>query len=345
MLDLNSFKKIMDSLFVTKDLYKFCFDKEIQNSLNYLSSKEALLSIEKDPYWPKWNSPWWHMSLLHEMNETKKIPDKVILKMITALNNLPIQYFPIYDNDLPININKIKDTSCHCALGNMYQIIHAYGVDVDKELPWIKPWFFKYQMLDGGLNCDEKAYHQTEECPSSMVGTIAAFEAVLLNITRIRTAEEIKFLDKGAQFLLGRQLMFGSKTRHNAEEQESEKKWLLPCFPRFYHYDVLRGLNALLNWSLICQKEIPLASISPVTLYLVEQFSDGLIRNLRLSYIAEGSYLFDSEEKMNLRTNAELFPLLKETSMVGNISPYLSEQWNACKSKINLLLEKNLILN
>ena len=184
MLDLNSFKKIMDSLFISKDFYEFSFDKEIQASLDYLSSNNALLSIEKDPYWPKWNSPWWHMSLLHEMNETKKIPEKVILKMIIALNNLPIQYFPIYEEELPKNINKIRDTSCQCALGNMYQIIHKYGIDVDKELPWIKPWFYKYQMQDGGLNCDEKAYHQTDECPSSMVGTIAAFEAILLNQTR-----------------------------------------------------------------------------------------------------------------------------------------------------------------
>jgi len=39
MLDLNSFKKIMDSLFISKDFYEFSFDKEIQASLDYLSSK------------------------------------------------------------------------------------------------------------------------------------------------------------------------------------------------------------------------------------------------------------------------------------------------------------------
>ncbi len=66
---------------------------------------------------------------------------------------------------------------------------------------------------------------------------------------------------------------------------------------------------------------------------------------LRLSYEAEGSYLFDYEKKVNIRTNAELFPLLKETSKIGNISPFLSKQWNECKSKINLLLDRNLIFN
>jgi len=31
----------------------------IEKSRSYLSSSEALQSIERDPYWPKWSSPWW----------------------------------------------------------------------------------------------------------------------------------------------------------------------------------------------------------------------------------------------------------------------------------------------
>ena len=51
------------------------------------------------------------------------------------------------------------------------QIIAACGVEVDRALPWARPWFVRYQMSDGGLNCDSDAYLVTDECPSSMVGT------------------------------------------------------------------------------------------------------------------------------------------------------------------------------
>jgi len=40
----------------------------VKKSRSYLSTLPALQSIERDPYWPKWDSPWWHMVLLHEMD-------------------------------------------------------------------------------------------------------------------------------------------------------------------------------------------------------------------------------------------------------------------------------------
>ena len=68
------------------------------------------------------------------------------------------------------------------------QVLAACGVDVERALPWVKPWFVRYQMADGGLNCDETAYPSTDECPSSMVGTVAPFEAMLLGATGRRAA-------------------------------------------------------------------------------------------------------------------------------------------------------------
>ncbi len=98
-------------------------------------------------------------------------------------------------------------------------------------------------MADGGLNCDNDAYLIKDEVPSSMVGTIAAFEAVLLYTPREWTTEERTFLEKGAQFLIKRKLMLGSDTKHNASERKSAEDWMKLCFPRLYLYDVLRGLN------------------------------------------------------------------------------------------------------
>jgi hypothetical protein len=57
-------------------------------------------------------------------------------------------------------------------------------------------------MRDGGLNCDETAYLVEDECPSSMVGTVAGFEAML----RRGPGD---FVDRAAGFLVGRRLVRG----------------------------------------------------------------------------------------------------------------------------------------
>ena len=161
-------------------------------------------------------------------------------------------------------LDPYRDSPCHCQLGNAYQVLAAWGVDVDTELPWIRPWLLRYQMADGGMNCDNDAYLVSDESPSSMVGTIAAFEAMFLYTPRPWTSEEKNFIDHGARFLIERQLMYGSKTKYNASERESAENWMKLCFPRFYLYDVLRGLNALLLWGEKTNQKIPREAYSAV---------------------------------------------------------------------------------
>jgi hypothetical protein len=63
---LETLKRIAHS---TPPVVEKDYDKDlVKSSSDYLQSDEALESIEKDPYWPKWNSPWWHMLLLHEID-------------------------------------------------------------------------------------------------------------------------------------------------------------------------------------------------------------------------------------------------------------------------------------
>jgi len=297
----------------------------VESSVHYLGSPAALASLEQDPYWPKWDSPWWHMLTLHEMGETKSIPPQAVEAMIASLSRIPLKIFPILPGDMPEGLNLTRHTSCHCAVGCMYQILHAYGVDVDARLPWMRPWFLRYQMADGGLTCDNGAYLVQHECPSSMVGTIAPFEAVLLCTDRPYTPQEIDFLDRAAQFLIDRQLMKGSHTVTNAEERLDEPKWLKPCLPRFYLYDVIRGLMALLRWAEIRQKLIPRDAIAPVMDYLSDHFPDGQIRLERLSYAGVGSLNRDGGDWK--RGEAALFPLLEEVSQVGHVSPVLTRDW------------------
>jgi len=312
------------------------FDTEIQDSLRYLNSESAAQSLEADPYWPKWDSPWWHMLLLHEMGETKSIPEKIIRAHIAALDKMPLKIFPIQPGEMPLNIDPYRETPCHCQLGNVYQVLAAWGVDVDKELPWIRPWFLRYQMADGGMSCDNEAYLVKDEVPSSMVGTISAFEAVLLYTPRPWTPEEKSFLDRGAQFLIGRKLMHGSSTKHNAEERESAEKWLKLCFPRFYLYDVLRGLTALLVWSEKTKQSIPMEAIRNVVDYLSERFPDGKIQCERYSFDGVGTILPAPMGEWIRGQSATFFPLLAKTSALNEESPFLSKQWADVKQLIDM---------
>jgi hypothetical protein len=306
----------------------------LQNSIDYLNSSNALKTVEADPYWPKWDSPWWHMLLLHEIGETNRIPERIIRSYIASLNRIPLKIFPIHSHEMPSDVDPYRGSPCHCQIGNVYQVLAKWGVDVDRELPWIRPWFLRYQMADGGLNCDNEAYLVKDEVPSSMVGTIAAFEAVLLHTPREWTPEEINFLNKGAEFLIGRKLMLGSDTRHNAIERKSAENWTKLCFPRYYLYDILRGLNSLLLWSEKTNQPVPKESIQDAVAFLKNQFPDGNIKIGRHSYDGTGTNLQSESGEWIRRQPATFFPLLQEVSEIGSISPFLSKQWTEAKKRI-----------
>jgi len=301
-------------------------------SLAYLASDEALVHLAASNYWPKWHSPWWHMLLLHEMGETSRIPEIIILRFITTINAYRVKIFPVHAYEMPADADPYRHIACHCQLGHVYQVLAAWGIDVDVEIPWIRPWFLKYQMADGGLNCDSDAYLVAGACPSSMVGTIAAFEAVLFYTRRPWTAAEIAFLDRGADFLVNRKLMLGSDTAHNAAERASAPDWLSLCFPRFYFYDVLRGLHALLAWSEATKRAVPRAAVANVVQHLESRHAGGVARIERQAFAGAGTIAQLADGSWNHeRKPATHFPLLDALSVIGDVSPYLSRQWAACR--------------
>jgi hypothetical protein len=306
----------------------------LDSSLRYLASDEARESLAADPYWPKWDSPWWHMMLLHELGETKRIPAAAIRGLVDSLNRVPLKIFPIHAHEFPAGLDRQRHALCHCQLGNAYQLLATYGVNVDEELPWIRPWFLRYQMEDGGMNCDSEAYLVEGECPSSMVGLIAAFEAVLLFTPRAWTAEEENFLERGAKFLMDRKLTLGSPSKHNADEREQARAWPKLCFPRFYLYDVLRGLNALTLWAEKTNRAIPRDAIAAVVAYLEEQFPDGVVRKQRYSFEGVGTTIRNASGEWLRRQPATFFPLLREVSEVGSVSPILTKEWERVRARL-----------
>lgn len=310
-------------------------DELIATSVRYLDSDAAARSLEADVYWPKWDSPWWHMLLLFELGEARRIPPRITRQMVDGLNALPLHIFPIHPEDSPPGTDPYRDSSCHCALGSIHQVLTACGVDVAAALPWIEPWFARYQMADGGASCDGAAY-LSGECASSMVATIAPFEAMLA-----RPASD--FALAAAAFLIERRLMNGSPSRHNAEERDAAPAWLLPCFPRFYFYDVLRGLTALVRWAEQHDRSLPLAAVSGVVAHLVAAFPDGAIVLQRRSYAGMPT-MAKVDDAWVRGQPASMFPLLEAASALGRRCSVLTRQWSAARRGLQNLVEAGRII-
>jgi hypothetical protein len=227
-------------------------------------------------------------------------------------------------------------STCHCALGCIDQLLAACGVDVDRALPWIAPWYQRYQMADGGYNCDESAYLVSDECPSSMVGTIAPFEAM------IRRGPS-NTCDRAAGFLIGRELWHGSSTLHNEDERTAAKSWTELCFPRLYFYDVLRGASALLRWATAQSRTIPLRAIAPVAVDLVSRFPDGIVNIGRVAFEGKTTLAFDAGAWR--RRPAMVGSLLALASGEGAASPALTRAWSRTRRELLALIDGGQIQN
>lgn len=304
----------------------------MKNSLAYLSSQAALQSIERDPYWPKWNSPWWHMLLLYEMGLTKEIPEAVFLKMVEILKTHYLPIFPIQAEECPHGTDPFRQIACHCAVGSIYQVLFAYGIDVDRELPWIRPWFLKYQLPDGGLNCDEKAY--TKLSPkSSIVTTMPCLEAILFCRNHALTLEETRFLDKGANYLVKQKLF-----RKVSTGEVIDKDWLEIRFPRFYDYDFLRGFYFLEKWRKLSGFKIPDELVDEVEELVSKQMSDDCIKLKRYNLFDRRSYNPTVEGTWSWGQASEL-ELMKAVSFFGSHCLPLTKQWNEVKPKLASVIE------
>src|SRR5437588_4760233 len=120
------------------------YQAEVQSSVDYLSSLEALSNLERDPYWPKWDSPWWHILTLHQMGLSEKVPPAAARKHaeVNAANYIsaffPEEFPPEPD---PASWSRatrgqsLRDPPCFCSLGSLFQMLHGCGISLDAHVP------------------------------------------------------------------------------------------------------------------------------------------------------------------------------------------------------------------
>jgi hypothetical protein len=293
-------------------------ERWIAASTAYLSSSRAKESLARDPYWPKWDSPWWHLTLLFELDRADAVPKEAAEAMLAAIEAKYLRFFPNPREPLPAGKDPRRDALCHCAVGNIVQALAACGLDVDSRAPWLRAWLLHYQLPDGGLNCDEKPYEKGGA--SSIQSTLPALEAVLGAGRELTPAEEL-YVDRGAEYLIERRL-----AHRRGDGRLMDASFLKVCFPRFYDYDVLRGLSFLARWSRARGTIVPRESVADALSALAARFPDGKVRVERPGLEGTDSIFLGADGAWSTG-DAKDFPLLDSVRRPGQVSDVLTRRW------------------
>jgi hypothetical protein len=94
-----------------------------------------------------------------------------------------------------------------------------------------------------------------------------------------------------------------------------DPEWLKPIFPRFFEYDVLRGMSYLVAWAERRQQPVPREVLQEGLRLLEEWICDDQVRI--------GTQVFGERG----RWESDTFPLLDLVGSVGTISPYLYREY------------------
>lgn len=307
----------------------------IQETLEFMASPEGLLRLERDPYWPKWDSPWWRLTALHELGAAGHAGTEPIDGLIRSAAARWIQHFPRTEEELPDGVDPYHDIACFCAIGTFDQLVVACGQNTDQRVPWLRGWYRRYQLPDGGYNCDDTAYRRPRP-RSSIVSTVPPLEALLARADRSEFESEV--LDRGAEYLLKRHLVRSLSQNMRIIDDA----WLVPAFPRFYEYDVLRGLRYVVRWAEARRKPLPLHAIAEVFESLSTWFQDGQTPPRRAASTEKSTLRCNDEGEWG-RGPAQLFPLLDAITAPAVALDFLRAEWLGVVEGLERLTDAGLI--
>lgn len=298
-------------------------DPEVVALLADLASDATERSLRDDPYWPKWSSPWWKLLLLHEVGLGHLAPRAAVDALVRAINEKYLAFFPFTEDQVPPGTDGHRDIMCHCALGCVSTLLRASGRDVEATIPWSRGWFLRYQLPDGGLNCDEAVY--VRDTPrSSVVSTVPTLEAVLDK--PVRSPGETAFIARGARYLLDRKL--GTVSRSTGAP--IEPSWLEPIFPRFYFFDVLRGLSFVTRWALDAGTALPAHALAAPLAALAHRVGpEGGLAPRRDDHVVASNIVRgpDGQWEKGKGVSTSTFPLLARAQRSDAPSAALTRAW------------------
>lgn len=242
----NTAQKFLSDHAPNQKLTYFKKHEAVQKSLHFLNSDRAFDLLNQDPYWPKWDHPWWHILALKEMELVHLVPDQTLEAFLQSIKTHLLTFFPRTESELPKDCDPYRNILCFCALGCFLQVFHECGVDIHQALPWVEDWFETYLLPDGGYNCDDEAYRKTKPC-SSFTSSLPIYEALL----KMDPHKWKSIILQGVDYLESR-----SFCRSLSKNCVADPNWLKPGFPLFYEYDVIRGMQSALDSHTLYQTQL-----------------------------------------------------------------------------------------
>ena len=170
---------------------------------------------------------------------TPQIPPGILLQFTSRVDRSVLHTFPIQESELPPGCDPYRHILCFCALGTLCRILAEASIDMREHLSWTADWFERYQLPDGGWNCDEAVYLKAH-AHSSILSTVVMMEALTgLIRLRIGSASERGVLERAIRYLVKHRII------RRSDGSLIDPNWLRPAWPSFYFYDLLRGISAL----------------------------------------------------------------------------------------------------
>lgn len=277
-----------------------------------IQSEKALRMIERDVYWPKWDSPWWYILLLEETGRLAEVPVEVFKEMLICADRQYLKVFPVREEDVDGPVNGHTEVMCFCLLGGLMKIASKLDFDVFAHVPWAKSWLARYQLTDGGYNCDESAY--TTSGKSSLVSSTVMLEGM---IEYAKYTEDIEiyaaYMQKIVSYLLKHQVYLST-----AGKEIPDTAWDKIIFPRFYEYDFSRGLEAIFDFLLLTGKKVRGVAIEQALAMLRQKTDGGLAHSEKQWLSEEKTVSYYIEKPMMFQDMANLPLLLKKLNSIAD---------------------------
>ncbi len=197
----------------------------------------------EDVYWPKWKATVWPLILLAEMGVPGELPavkrgcDYFLRMMDSQDRSWPPPNYP--ENDSQGQWPAYRSVWEPCVTGNMARTLTVFGSGDDRRVREMFEWLVKYQLPDGGWNCEPGPW-QKEVFHSSFMSTIEPLWAFSALPSQKWPKGGKEVVERACEFLLMHRLYKSDKTGRVVHEW-----WTNLHFPLFYFYDILHGLRVL----------------------------------------------------------------------------------------------------
>lgn len=303
-----------------------------------IESEKALLMIERDVYWPKWDSPWWYILLLEETGRLNEVPVEVFKELLTCADRQYLKIFPTREEDIDGPVNGYTEVMCFCFLGCLMKIASKLDFDVFAHVPWAKEWINRYQLPDGGYNCDDAAY--TGSGKSSIISTAVMLEG-MVEYARFSQETDIYAanMQKAVSYLLKHQIYF---TRTG--EVIPDVNWDKVIFPRFYEYDFTRGLEAIFDFLLLTGKKVRGIAIEKAVALLDEKIKSGLDHSEKQWLSEEKTVSYYIEKPVIFKDMANV-PLLMKKLNSSSPNEFVPAMLARVKGKLAEVKQRGLIVD